>query len=320
MEENFNLIFQVPEPVKPYINLIVTPQEIELVKKLKDHPKSILEIADLLGINSIEAQKLVDSAYHRAVIDKESDNANKYLSSTLYGRLGYFTQYEQAIWQSIPKEDRAIIDKWYINEYTNIISKEVQEKKDNFYRDDVLPIGQALELMANIEKSIAKPYYVVPCNCRTTTNACNFSVDTCISNSYAPNTQWDRGYGSQLTMEEVKNLMVSLDKEGLMHTVSPTGHVCNCETCCCYEFRAAIKLGTKGLYPRVSYIAQWNSDKCINCGICTKRCHFNAFKRDTNTGKVSFDPEKCWGCGICDCACPNKAIQIIKLKDLKQSI
>lgn len=313
MNEIFNSLFEVPESVRPYIHLIVTPQEIELIKHLESTPKSVPEIASLLGLEGIEAQELVDSAYHRAVIDKAEDDANRYVSSTLYGRLGYFTQYEQETWQTIPQAERVKIDDWYINEYTDRIGKQVDEQKENFYRDDVLPIRQALEVMESAEKKTAKPYYVVPCNCRTTLNACHFTVDACISNIDAPNSQWDRGYGRQLTFEEVKDLMHALDKEGLMHTVSPTGHVCNCEICCCYEFRAALKLGTKGLYPRVSYVAEWDADRCTHCGLCAKRCHFDAFEKDAGTRKVSFDPEKCWGCGICEVACPKEAIKMVTL-------
>jgi Pyruvate/2-oxoacid:ferredoxin oxidoreductase delta subunit len=315
MEESFEWIFEVPGVVKPYMDLIVTPQEIELVRRLGSRPRSVPEIAELLGTDIPEAQKLVDSAYHRAVLNKTREDADKYVSATLYDRLGYFTQYEQEVWQSIPKPERTVIDDWYIGEYTDRIAKKVEEDGKNFYRDDVLPIRQALELMEEVEKKTGKPYYVVPCNCRTTTNACHFSIDTCISNGDAPNTQWDRGYGRRLTMEETRALMLSADKEGLMHTVSPRGHVCNCETCCCYEFRAALRLGTKGLYPRVAYVARWEADKCTHCGICSKRCHFRAFERDAGTRKVAFDPKKCWGCGICECTCPRGAIRMIRLED-----
>lgn len=311
----FNRIFDVPEPVKPYIDLIVTPQEKELVNRLgqEQESRSPTEIAALLGIPADQAWELVQSAYHRAVINKSKEDAARYVAGTLYDRLGYFTQYEQESWQTIPQDDRVIIDEWYIDEFTDRIRLQIEKERDAFYRDDVLPIREALETVERIEKELGKPYYVVPCNCRTTTNGCRFSVDACVSNHYGSNSQWDRGYGRQVTIEEVKRLMTALDKEGLMHTVSPTGHICNCETCCCYEFRAALKLDSKGLYPRAPYRAQWDEEKCIHCGICAKRCHFKAFGKTAGTRRITFDVEKCWGCGICECTCPQDAIRMVKL-------
>lgn len=314
MDRVFNDVFEVPVSVEPYIHLIVTPQEERLVLLLADKPGTLEEIASGLGISLQEAEELTGAAYHRAVINKDQENSGFYRTATLYDRLGYFTQYEQEIWQSISKEDRAAIDDWYIGDFASRVKTQIDAEGDGFHRDDVLPIREALRVLAQAEEKAGKPYYVVPCNCRTTTNACHFSVDTCISNRYGPNSQWDRGYGRRLTWQELNELMLALDKEGLMHTVAPSGHACNCETCCCYEFRAALKLGTKGRYPRVLYVAELAQDKCVSCGICVKRCHFQAFSRDLQTRRVGFHPEKCWGCGICEATCPKGAIHMAELR------
>jgi energy-converting hydrogenase A subunit P len=57
-------------------------------------------------------------------------------------------------------------------------------------------------------------------------------------------------------------------------------------------------------------------EHCIQCGICAKRCPFDAYYRDGSVieikGKmrkrVLFEAEKCFGCGLCATACPTEAI------------
>ena len=46
-----------------------------------------------------------------------------------------------------------------------------------------------------------------------------------------------------------------------------------------------------------------NKDKCIECGICTDLCRWNAI--DSN---FVVDPIECEGCGVCYYFCPEKAI------------
>jgi Pyruvate/2-oxoacid:ferredoxin oxidoreductase delta subunit len=230
----------------------------------------------------------------------------------LYTRLGYFTQYEQEAWRSIPAGERKKIDDWYIDEFTRRLKEHIDREKEHFFRDSVLPIRRAVEKIEEIGETLGKPFYVVPCNCRTTTGGCTFSIDTCIANNYEVNGQWDRGYGRRVTIDEVKDLLYACDREGLMHIVAPNGHICNCETCCCYEFRGALKLGTKGIYPRVEFVARVDEEKCVQCGKCAARCHFKAFERE-GPKKIRFRPELCWGCGICECTCPKDAITLVPL-------
>ncbi len=54
-----------------------------------------------------------------------------------------------------------------------------------------------------------------------------------------------------------------------------------------------------------------NEDYCSNCSTCSSLCPFEAFKRDTETGKTVLQIDKCQVCGICYSTCPAKAFDII---------
>lgn len=295
MESEFLHIFEVPDAVRPYVDSMVTEDEAEIVCALHGDPEARID------------PEALRRAYGRAVLNKTTEG--KYIPATLYDRLGYFTQYERETWQRIPREKRQEIDQWYIGEYTRRKKEAIQQGKTAGF-DDVLPLSEAIGALKSMQESGGQ-FYIVPCNCRTTAGNCRHSVNTCISNDYGPNSQWDRGYGEKIGFSELEQLLRALDKEGLMHTVSREGYACNCETCCCYVFRASLALGSKGVFPRTPFVAQHDQEKCTACGACVRRCHFGAFTA-AGRGKIpELEAEKCFGCGICATACPAGAISMI---------
>jgi NAD-dependent dihydropyrimidine dehydrogenase PreA subunit len=316
--EAFHAAYETPGVMKPYAYKLVTPEEEALILYLHDGPKTAADVAARFGMTAGEAEALLAFAYRRANAHKSRDAEGAYTAATLYDRLGVFTQYEQASWREIPRQDREAIDEWYVGAFTDRMRAQMEREGDAFHRDSVLPIEQALAEIERIWQEKGVDYFLVPCNCRTTSNNCHHSLNTCLANYYGPNGAWDRGYGKKLTIEEVREVMRAADREGLMHTVSPSGHICNCETCCCYEFRAAERLQSKGRYPRVGHVAVFDEALCVGCGACEKRCRFGAFRVGEGAGgggagggrKASFDPELCWGCGVCAVACPKQAITV----------
>lgn len=54
------------------------------------------------------------------------------------------------------------------------------------------------------------------------------------------------------------------------------------------------------------YKAEINPEKCIGCGLCAEKCHFNAIEADEDKFKVI--PEACEGCGMCHLVCPHGAV------------
>ena len=59
------------------------------------------------------------------------------------------------------------------------------------------------------------------------------------------------------------------------------------------------------------YIAEFNQNRCINCGECQKHCRFKAI---TYKGSWHFEPLFCEGCGVCVDICPPKAVSLHEKK------
>ena len=54
-----------------------------------------------------------------------------------------------------------------------------------------------------------------------------------------------------------------------------------------------------------------DSEKCINCEICSKVCFYGAINRDINA--TSVITRNCDGCGACQQWCPKNAIGLEEL-------
>ncbi len=55
--------------------------------------------------------------------------------------------------------------------------------------------------------------------------------------------------------------------------------------------------------------AQINPAHCIECGICSQNCRFDAIHSD-ETYKYVIDPYACEGCGVCEAVCPAGAVNM----------
>lgn len=96
-----------------------------------------------------------------------------------------------------------------------------------------------------------------------------------------------------------------------------SGAICNCCPECCFPHLLADELNAEKLWPVSCYTANWIEAECSFCGLCAKRCPFQAFqfdKRNEDT-PLKFQRERCRGCGICAVTCPTDAIKMMKINE-----
>lgn len=322
--EDFARVFQAPDFVKPYLHLFATGEEMRLVVMLDGKSLTGEEIAALLQKSPAEMAAFLDQAFQRRILNRESEGGKTlYRAATFYDRLDHYAKYGN--YYVIPRKVRKKLDEWCFEEYIkrNDYFKKVLDNDPEYekcHNEWVLLVHEVEEMI-----DAAASVRVLPCNCKMLADNCDFSREICLQLEQKPG---GRTEGRELTKEEAKRLVRKLDREGLMHTGGPPnwkeagpGYVCNCCACCCYPFRAARRLGTKGKWPKSRYVARYDREKCHYCGLCTKRCHFGAFYQDgTEIEKdgivrknVAFNPDLCWGCGLCANACPGRAITMERI-------
>ncbi len=327
LTDQFIEIFDVWEQAQPYLSLMVDEDEMQLVVDIAHQHLDLQQVTNELTLSPAEASDLLDKAYSRCILDKLiEDGRTQYKISNFYARLDHFVKYGN--WQDIPQEDRKIINRRYFDEFISRHKDNIERKMQGLEAENALP-NDTVMLLNEVEEMIeaAEEIVVQPCDCRKLGENCNRPVETCIWLDDGARQALDRGHGRRLTKEEAIQLLRHADKKGLMHTADSEWRerglhaICNCCACDCYPFRAAQELGTKGVWPKSHYLAEYNAELCNQCGACVKRCHFEAFYHDGSIievdGKfkngVAFDPEKCWGCGLCANTCPQGAIEMRNL-------
>jgi ferredoxin len=326
--DDFVAAFDVWEEARPYLHMMVREDEMRLVVAMQGRSMTPAEVGTLFDMPTGEAARWLHTCYARHIVDKsESDGQVTYSPGTFYTRLDHFAKYDR--WDDIPAEDRARINRRFLDAFIDKHRPNVERKKRGLAAENALP-NDTILLLDEVEEMIraAETIIVQPCDCRRLGQNCERPVETCIWLDDGARAALDRGYGRELTHQEAVELVRRADHKGLMHTADSEWRsrglhaICNCCACDCYPFRAAQELGSKGVWPKSRYIAAFDPASCNHCGACTRRCHFDAFYHDGTAVQVDgktrktvlFDPDKCWGCGLCANTCPRDAITMLPLE------
>lgn len=324
-------IVDAPAIVKPHLHFFYNKDEVKLIMKLERKKLTADEIAERIEIPVREATELLEKAYRRFVVDREAvEERILYCTGAFVDRLEYCAIFEN--YYLLPRKLRRNLGEWSYQQYL--------ERHDYFKtvlngepaydgcHNDVVLLLEELEEMIEAAPTIR----MMPCDCKMLTDSCDYSREVCFW--FSPEEIEERTRGADLgrvvTKVEALQLARALNREGLIHTGGPhdwrekgPGVVCSCCTCCCYPFRAAREMGTKGKWPHSRYIASYDPTLCSHCGRCIRRCQFEAFTfgdklvevGDKERKEIVYDPELCWGCGLCAQTCPEKAITMEPLSD-----
>ena len=67
-----------------------------------------------------------------------------------------------------------------------------------------------------------------------------------------------------------------------------------------------------------SFIANFDAESCIGCGVCLDRCQMRAIT-DEGDG-VALNADRCIGCGLCVSTCPSGALTLVRKSEGVQEI
>ena len=143
-------------------------------------------------------------------------------------------------------------------------------------------------------------------SCKVTDN-----IEICIQ--FGEGGYLDRGRSRVITKEEALKILDYAEERGLV--IQPANSlqpfcICLCCGCCCGVLTNAKKFERPAELFATNYIAHLESELCIGCGLCVKRCQMDALVK--SEGKVKLLPERCIGCGLCVTKCPKNALKLTK--------
>jgi len=288
--------FQVPEVAYHLIDRMFTLEETEFVSKMD---QETFTESDIEKLDLSDVKQFMRDSYRRGIISIVDVKEGSYKISNFYGRLDIFSISETDTYKSFPQQDREALDEWYFETYYNGLGQNLDLPPTE---DEILPLDEVLSFIDQQDR----PVYLNYCDCRSLRGECGLPTKTCITYRDGINSFAHRGLSEKIDKEKAREIVEKADKIGLMHTVNPNG-ICNCCDDCCYLFRGQKRRNSQGIWPITSHIIDFDVAKCIACGKCVKKCHFDVFKKE---GNILVDATKCVGCGICVPGCPTKALQL----------
>ena len=333
--QNFCRIFGIPDFMKPWLDRFFEKAEMELVLMLAEHPMSAGQIAQKISETAEMHQpenipSFLVRCYKRGIINRRSDSC--YEPADLHTRYDVWAMFEG--WKDIPEN---------IREQLNAVELEYSERhyRDSVHRmkkgrpRDASDIYAEYILLLEAEALLDKVshIYLLPCNCRSMLQRCDQSVYTCLRFDNYRNLGWE------ISRSRAKEIIQAANKNGLMQTAEValtkegiiSGAICNCCVDCCVHPDLAKRYDAKNVWPLTRYVARHLTDRCSACGLCAKRCPFNAFTAEkiesdiqdnphlkvNNRKTIHLNQDLCRGCGVCSTGCPDEAIQMIALETCK---
>ncbi|ACL05041.1 4Fe-4S ferredoxin iron-sulfur binding domain protein [Desulfatibacillum aliphaticivorans] len=117
------------------------------------------------------------------------------------------------------------------------------------------------------------------------------------------------GWARRIGVDEAMEVIALSEKDGLVIEVSNEKNpsfACMCCPCCCGVFNMLAAAPRPADFVQSNFRAALDSDKCVLCGKCEKRCPTQAIKIKKDAVKI--DLGKCIGCGLCAAACKPGAL------------
>lgn len=83
---------------------------------------------------------------------------------------------------------------------------------------------------------------------------------------------------------------------------------CSCCGCCCHALRSISQFSTPGMISKPHFMPVLDSGKCTSCTKCADACPMGA--RTMSDGKMQFNSIRCIGCGLCVLSCTSGALSL----------
>lgn len=321
MNKNFSVFiekFKVPEKFRPYVQKILSEDEILILNYLADMEE---EISNITSKFPLLERSLIESLYKKGYLIKQLKRGENYYKSNTFDQILKRFVNHSPKYQELSDEEKILFQEFV----SGMFLKEMRESKKPVYR--VLPIEETIQ-----DKRQLIPYYqavhylqktsaiaLVDCICRTTYNRCDKPRKVCLALGEQGEFFIARGIGEEINIRRGREILDIAEKNGLVHSIDNKEDpcfLCNCCECCCVFVQALKKLGIFTSLGKSGFIALLDLELCNQCEICLDKCIFEAISYENENIKV--DEDKCFGCGLCAYSCPQEAVKLILKENEKK--
>lgn len=164
----------------------------------------------------------------------------------------------------------------------------------------------------------ANKFAIGLCSCRhekthTGDKQCDVPLETCSSFDNSADYLIRHGLAREVSKTEMQENLDRSREMGLVfcadNVKSNISFICHCCGCCCNVILGATRFGCTGVLASSNYIAQADSDSCLQCGECATACPFGAIAGGDENDPI-IDTSRCVGCGVCALSCSSDSMHL----------
>jgi len=291
---------------------LFTPDQAELVMKLKSEPEPVSAIAQRIGMaESGLAEKLEEMAQKGLIFRVRSGGER------LYQAFQFLVGIYEFQLKNLDKEFCELFE-----EYLPFFGMSMAALNTPQLR--VIPVessvgkGETVKPYNQVRELVKKQTIlsVQDCICRKEQGLlgqpCDKPSEVCLAFGDFAQYSIDNNMARQIDVEECMKVLDQAENEGLV--LQPTNAedlewICCCCNCCCPGLKIAKTLPRPQELVRSYYEASIDPEECTACGDCIERCPMTAIQ-EGDTASLIVEG-RCIGCGICVSACPVEAITLL---------
>jgi NAD-dependent dihydropyrimidine dehydrogenase PreA subunit len=301
---------------------LFTPQEAKYATYLTLERENAQAIANKINLPIERTEKILEEMSQKGlIISVQSDD----------GKI----QYQAAPWViGIYEFQVNRLDKQFLKNFDDYYSSRVKRTRpETIPQLRTIPINQSIDKKLEVlpyeqVEQLVKAqdqFAVAQCICRQHAKmngrGCDALEESCLIFGDFADYYVRTGLGRSIEQSEVWEILEKANKDNLV--LNPTNSRYVSAICCCCGDCCGILGGLK-YYPKPaeavasSFIAEYDGDACLNCGICLDRCQMQAITADVD--RVSLNADRCIGCGLCVSTCPSNALTLSRKPENKVSV
>ncbi len=295
-----------------------TPDDAEMVMKLKTEPEEISAIASRLGMDQTKLSEKLEDMAQRALIFRTRSG-----DKVLYNAHSFVVGIYEFRFDHLDREFCEMFEEYMPQYFTPLAFVKTNQIRTIPIESSVASQPQ-LESYNNVREMIKKQDLISlqECLCRKEQlalgNECKFPKETCIGFGNFGRFYIDNKWGKQIDADQALKLLDQAEELGLVLTSLNTQElevVCCCCSCCCPSMRFMKLLPQPAALNPPQYLSKINADLCVSCGTCIDRCLMEGIKEGEDASETIEG--RCIGCGNCVPTCPEQAISMVASPDKK---